>query len=133
MSLPPSPRPAPASRVVVSSTKRRDLLIATGIGLVVLGLIGLGIFGLSKVPAASNTNQLTGTIVAKHSRGEREQEISFGSKGLHERETDSGYQLDVKTEPDGRVYEIPDVPKVQYERYKVGDKYKFIKPRSEQQ
>lgn len=122
----------PAPRVVIASTARRDALIAIAIGLLVLTGVGIGIFSLSKVPGTPSTNQLSGLVVARHSRGEREEEISVGRKGLHSQETDSGYQLDVKTEPDGRIYEIP-VPKVQYEMYPVGAKYKFIRPRSEQQ
>lgn len=122
--------PAPA-RLVIPSTAKRDTAIAVAVGLAILALVGTGIFTLSKVPGTPSTNQLTGIIVTKHASGEQEKEITIGKKGLHSRETDSGYSFEVRTDPDGRVYDVP-VPKVQYEMYQVGSKYSFIRPLSEQ-
>lgn len=130
MSSAPSPK-APPPRVVIPSTGKRDALIAGGVGLLLLGLIGIGISLTGRRIGQPSNNQLTGTVVAKHHTGEVEKEISFGKKGMKSKETDSGYSIDVKTEPDGRIYELPVSPEL-WESKKIGDKQSFIRPPSEQ-
>ena len=78
-----------------------------------------------------SANQVTGTIVAKHDAGEREELITLGRKGLKSKEGESGYSFDVRVEPSGRVYEVP-VSKEQYDAKKVGERQTFIRPPSEQ-
>jgi hypothetical protein len=130
MSTTPPPPPRPG-RVVVQSTSNRDILIAVGVALVVLGLVVAGMLALRNYQAQPSKNQLTGVITAKHDIGEREQQISIGRKGLATKDGDSGYSFDVRVEPSGRVYEIP-VTKQMFQAKKVGDKQTFIRPPSEQ-
>ncbi len=112
-------------------TSRRDVVIAVAIGVAVLIIVLVGLWSLSGRPRQPSTNQLTGTILAKHATGEREQEITFGRKGLKQRETDSGYSFEIRVEPEGRTYTVP-VTKELYESKKVGEKQSFIRPRGEQ-
>jgi hypothetical protein len=123
---------APNPRLIVPNTRRRDLLIALGCGLVVLVLILFGVFVLGREQGALSANELSGVIVAKHFAGEKETEVSYGRKGLKSRVTDSGYSFDVRVPPENRVYQLP-VSKGLYDSRKVGDHQAFIKPRSEQQ
>ena len=121
----------PVKRTLIISSSKRDLFISVGVGLAVLGLVIFMMVSLSKVPGSPSTNELTGVIVAKHDAGQKEKEITFGRKGLKEKETDSGYSFDVRVDPPGKIYEVP-VAKVQYDKAKVGDKQSFIRPPSEQ-
>ncbi len=123
-------RPADPRRRVPGASKR-DTVVALAIGLAVLAAVVLGFWVLSGEPHKPSTNQLTGTIVAKHGEGEREQEITFGRKGLKQRETDPGYSLDIRVEPAGRTYTVP-VARQLYEAKKVGEKQTFIRPPGEQ-
>src|SRR3954466_13758172 len=93
---PPSSTPRPARpRVVVEDTSKRDMIVAVGAGLVVLALVLAGIFFLHGEVGKPSENQLTGVIIAKHDSGEREQEISFGKKGLKTGEGDTGFSFEV--------------------------------------
>src|SRR5947207_1837739 len=112
MSLKP-PRPNPR-RVVVPSSKGKEITIAVGVALLVLALILWGTLTLKSQQGQPSRNQLSGTIVAKHDIGEREEQISFGKKGLDVHSGDTGYWFDVKVEPGGRIYEVP-VSKTQFE------------------
>lgn len=125
------PRAPVDPRRLAPRTSRRDVTLATFIGLAVLVAVLLGFWALSDRPHQASTNQLTGTIVAKHATGEREQEITFGRKGLKQRETDSGYSFDIRVEPEGRTYTVP-VTKQMFEKMKVGEKQDFIRPKGEQ-
>jgi hypothetical protein len=130
-----APQPIPARpippRVVIPSTKKRDTLIAVGVGGALLALIAVGISLTGGRIGQPSANQLTGIVVAKHESGEVEKEISFNKKGMKSKETDSGYSIDVKTEPGGRIYELP-VSRELWETRKIGDKQSFIRPPSEQ-
>lgn len=122
----PDPR-----RLIVPDTKKRDILIAIAAAVGVLALVFTGIVVLSKQQGKPSTNQLTGVIVAKHARGEREREIRVGRKGLATQETDSGYSFEIRVESQGRTYEVP-VPQDLFRARKVGDRQSFIRPPSEQ-
>ena len=126
--LPPRPR-----RVVTPPPKegRREMLMAVGVGTVILALVIAGILGLSREPNKPSRNFLSGTIVAKHATGERTEEIQVGRKGVKSQETDSGYAFEIKVEATGRVYEVG-VRKELYDKKKVGEKQDFIRPPSEQ-
>jgi hypothetical protein len=128
---PPPKGPPVKKTLIIPSSSRRDLIIAVGAGLAVLALVIFMMVSMSKVPGSPSTNQLTGVILAKHYSGEKEKEITFGRKGLKEKETDSGYSFDVRVDPPGKIYEVP-VSKLQYTTAKVGDKQSFIRPPSEQ-
>ncbi len=118
-------------RTIVPDTRKRDTFIAVIAGLVVLALVTTGIILLSGAAQKPSTNQLTGTIVAKHASGETEREIRVGRKGLSSRETDSGYSFDIRVEKEDRTYTVP-VSQQLYEARKVGDRQSFIRPPSEQ-
>ncbi len=122
---------APDPRRIVPSTRRRDLAIALGCGVVVLGLLVWAILTMRSEQGRPSANQITGTIVARHDIGEREELISIGRKGLKSKEGESGYSFDVKVEPGGRIYEVP-VSKAQFEAKMVGEQQTFIRPPSEQ-
>jgi len=115
----------------VEDTSKRDMVVAVGAGLVVLALVLAGIFFLHGEVGKPSDNQLTGVIVAKHDSGEREQEISFGKKGLKTGDGDTGFTFDVRVESEGRTYVLP-VNEGLYRSKKVGDTQAFIRPRSEQ-
>lgn len=121
----------PPSRYVVPDTKKRDTIIALLAGSVVLAVVLIGLYLLNQQPGQPSANQLTGTIIAKHAKGEKEQEIRVGRKGLASQETDSGYSFDIQVEKDGRTYEVP-VTKQMFDTKKVGDQQSFIRPPSEQ-
>lgn len=121
----------PNPRTLIPDTSKRDALIAVGAGLVVLVLIIFGISLLGKQMARQKGNQLSGIIVEKHDAKQVEKEISFGRKGLHSRETDSGYSFEIRVEKENRTYTVP-VAKELYESRKVGDQQSFIRPPSEQ-
>ena len=123
--------PEQPTRPVIPDTSRRDTIIAVLVGIAVLAFVAAGIFMLSREPGRPSTNQLTGTIVAKHARGERESEIRVGRKGLASQETDTGYSFEIQVEKDGRTYEVP-VAKQLFDSRKVGDQQSFIRPPSEQ-
>lgn len=119
-------------RVITYGTPRRDLWIALGSGLAVLIFVVLGIAFLSREQGKPSTNQLTGTITAKHYSGEKASEITYGKKGLSSRETESGYSFDILVAEEKRTYEVP-VSKALYDSRKVGERQSFIRPPSEQQ
>lgn len=121
----------PNPRTLIPDTSKRDALIAVGAGLVVLVFIIFGISLLGKQMVRQKGNQLSGIIVAKHDAKQVEKEISFGRKGLHSRETDSGYSFEIRVEKENRTYTVP-VAKELYESRKVGDQQSFIRPPSEQ-
>ncbi len=121
----------PNPRVIVYGTPKRDFLIAVGAGLAVLIFVLAAIFWATHQQGAPSTNQLTGTIVAKHNSGEKVSEITYGTKGLSEREADSGYSFDIHVDAENRTYEVP-VSKSLYDAKKAGDKQSFIRPPSEQ-
>lgn len=131
-SAPAPAKPNPASRVYVAKSSGREVLIAIGIAVAVLAVIIWGIYVVSKEPSKPSRNFLSGTIVAKHDIGEREELLSVGhSKGVDIKQGETGYSFDVKVEPEGRIYELP-VTKKMYESKKVGDRQDFIRPKSEQ-
>jgi hypothetical protein len=123
----------PASRrVVVPSSRGKEIAIAIGVAAVILALIVWATLTMKSEQGKPSRNQLSGTIVAKHDIGEREEQISVGKKGLDVRAGDTGYWFDVKVQPSGRVYEVP-VSEAQYKGKRVGDTQVFIRPPSEQE
>ena len=123
--------PEPPKRPLIPDTSQRDTIIAVLVGIAVLAFVAVGIVMLSREPSRPSANQLTGTIVAKHARGEREQEIRVGRKGLASEETDTGYSFEIHVEKDGRSYDVP-VSKQLFDTRKIGDQQSFIRPPSEQ-
>jgi hypothetical protein len=125
------PRPVVRRPIVIPDTSKRDTIIALLCGGGVLLLIVFGMYLLQSEQGKPSTNQLTGTIVAKHDSGEKEKEISLGKKGLKSQETDSGFSFTVHVEGESHDYEVP-VDEGRYLARKVGDKLTFIRPPSEQ-
>lgn len=123
--------PEAPKRPVIPNTSQRDTIIAILVGIAILAFVAVGIIMLGREPGRPSANQLTGTIVAKHARGEREQEIRVGRKGLASEETDTGYSFEIHVEKDGRSYDVP-VSKQLFDTRKVGDQQSFIRPPSEQ-
>lgn len=128
-------RPRVARPVMVApNTSRRDTIIAVLCGALLLGAILFAINYLHDQQGLPSTNELRGTIVAKHDAGEREQEISVlhkGRRGLQSEETDSGYSFTIRVEKEQRTYEVP-VNEGLYRSRKIGEQQSFMRPPSEQ-
>lgn len=123
---PQSPKPA---RVVIPNTKRRDTLIAVGVGLVVLLFLAAGILHMSR-PVQGN--KLTGEIVEKVFTPLPERQVAFtGRKIEGVKEIAGEYVLRVRVHDLDRTYDVP-VPDFTYKSKKVGESFSFIRPPSEQ-
>jgi hypothetical protein len=122
----PSPQPG---RVVIRDTKRRDTLIAVGVGLVILVFVALGIRQMSR-PVQGN--KLIGEIVEKVFIPAPERQVAFtGRKIEGVKEIAGEYVLRVQVKEVNRTYDVP-VPEFTYRSKKVGDSFTFIRPPSEQ-
>ena len=117
-------------RVILPNTKRRDTLVAIGIGVLLLLAVGYGVLSMSK--PHESTNILTGIVVEKQFIAQREEQVSFSGRKLEgTKQIDGEYMLKVKVEKENRVYEVP-VEKWVYEGKQKGDKLEFVRPSSEQ-
>lgn len=114
------PNPAPRPPLTLPSTSRRDWTIGITIGVVLIGLIFYAISTMSV-----SKNLLTGTITAKRFIPGAEQQVTIGQGGVHARQIDGEYILDVSVK--GHPYNIW-VDKEIYEAHEVGDSYTFVRP-----
>ena len=105
----------------------RDALLASAVGLLALGLIIYGFLTLR-----SPSTMLTGTVVERVFTPAPEQQISFGTKGLHTKEIEGEYVLKAKVEKEQRVFEVP-VEKSEFDAKRIGDPLTFLRPLSERQ
>ena len=122
----------PTPRVVVPNTKFRETLFAIACGVLVLGFVVYGVMtmGAKQQPASANT--LSGKVVAKKFiPGPKEEEISFGSKGVRARKHAGEYLLEVRVESERRTFDVP-VDAGTYQAASIGDTQTFLRPRSEQ-
>lgn len=113
----PNPAPKPFT---VPSTRGRDWAIGITIGVLLIGLI---LYAVSTMSVSKNL--LTGTITAKRFIPRAEQQVTIGKGGLHARQIDGEYILDVSVK--GHPYNIW-VDKEIYEAHEVGDPYTFVRP-----
>ena len=126
---PPSPQSPQPERVIVRDTKRRDTLIAIGVGLVILVFVAFGIRHMSR-PVQGN--KLVGEIVEKVFTPAPERQVAFtGRKIEGVKEIPGEYVLRVQVKEVNRTYDVP-VPEFTYKSKKVGDSFAFIRPPSEQ-
>lgn len=126
---PPSPQPPKPERVIIHDTKRRDTLIAVGIGFVILVFLAFGIRHMSR-PVQGN--KLIGEIVEKVFTPLPERQVAFtGRKIEGVKEIPGEYVLRVQVKEVNRTYDVP-VPEFTYKSKKVGDSFTFIRPPSEQ-
>jgi hypothetical protein len=113
---------------VLPATTKRDALLATIAGLLILGFIVFGVVEMSR-PVAGN--KLTGVILEKSFAPQKERQVDFtGGRIDRTREIDGEYVLKVRVEKENRVYDVP-VEKALYESRKVGDSITFMRPESE--
>jgi hypothetical protein len=115
-------------RTFTSSTTKRDAIIATLCGLLILGFIIYGIMNLGSVGPG---NRLSGTITAKRFTPAPEQQIEFGGKSIKSKKIEGEYLIEVRVAEEDRMYEVP-VTKSIYDSKAVGDILEFIRPPSEQ-
>ena len=120
----------PAPRVILPNTKRRDTLVAIGIGVLLLLAVGYGVMTMSE--PHESTNILTGIVVEKQFTAQREEQVSFSGRKLEgTKQIDGEYMLKVKVEKENRTYDVP-VEKPTYLAKQEGDKIEFVRPPSEQ-
>lgn len=125
-------KPAPPTRVVVPTVTRREMLIAIGAGLGLLGFVGYGISVMSSWQRKASTNTLTGTVTAKHFTPAPEDQISFNrKKGLKSEHIAGEYVFEVHVKKENRTFEVP-VDANTYEAVRIGSSFTFMRPRSEQ-
>ncbi len=119
--------PPTRPRVVVPRVSRRDILIGTGIAVILLGFVIAATFQSKTTPR----NMLSGVIRAKNEPGLRETLMTVSRKGVTERTADTGYSLKVWVEPLQREYEVMVMQEI-WEKKKIGDTIEFLRPASEQ-
>ena len=106
-------------------------MVAVICGLLVLGFISYGVIRIGSRQEAAAANVLTGKVVGKAFTPRPEEEISFGSKGVHARKTKGEYVLKVQVPHEQRTFDVP-VDAATYEAARIGDRQTFLRPRSEQ-
>lgn len=114
-----TPRPAP---LVVPGVTAWEKITAALIGFLILGVV---LFGVSKMGGRISQNTLTGTIVEKVHTPYHEEQFTLGRKGVDSRKKDGDYELRVAVK--GREYIVP-VYKEIYEAKKKGESFTFPRP-----
>ncbi|HET6410017.1 MAG TPA: hypothetical protein VFG14_19155 [Chthoniobacteraceae bacterium] len=128
----PTPQGSLPARLVVPATTRREMLVAVGAGLAVLGFVGYGIAVMGGWQRKASTNTLTGKVVAKKFTPAPEDQISFSRKqGLKSEHIAGEHVLEVEVSEENRKFEVP-VDGNTYEAIRVGSSFTFIRPPSEQ-
>ena len=116
--------PSPASRRFVSSTRRRDWLIALGAGSAILAFAFYSFIALSRQSTASGG--LEGIITAKDFVPRQETQITVGREGVSSRQLAGEYSFQVRAgRDDARLYKVI-VDPVVYNTRAVGDRYYFV-------
>ena len=122
----PSKKPGP---LILPSTRRRDTLIAIGVGAIILVFV---LFGILHISRPVQGNKLIGTITEKVFTPAPERQVAFtGRKIEGVKEIDGEYLLRIHVKELDRTYEVA-VPAYTYRSKKVGDSFTFIRPPSEQ-
>lgn len=112
----------PKKPFVVPSTTRRDTIVAVLVGGIILGLI---LFGVSKMGGRVAGLNLTGTITKKTFVPFKEEQVTFGKKKMNALKIDGEYEFEVMV--NGTLYIVP-VHKGVYEAKKEGESFTFPKP-----
>lgn len=107
---------------VVPSTARRDLLIGLSVGLALLAVLVFTVMNLGSGVAGVT---LKGTVVDKHFTPFKEEQVTFGKRGVQARQIDGEYVLECDV--NGRRYLVT-VEKDLYEGRKIGDTFYFARP-----
>jgi hypothetical protein len=114
----------PLPHIVVVNTKKRDLIIGTLAGAILMGLLLLGFVYMSNGVTGQG---LTGVIVTKTFTPQPEEQITIGKGGVSEHKIAGQCVFEVKV--DSRFYTIW-VDQTVYDSHKVGDSYYFLRPGS---
>jgi hypothetical protein len=126
--VPPEKTPPakPRKPLVVKTTSPREVAIAIGVGVALLGLVIWAAVRMGQ--EVSGHSLLIGKILSKHFQPQPEEQMTVGPGGLDERDIDGIYTMQVRT-PDGEIYTVY-VEKPIYESRKVGDELSFLPPPS---
>ena len=129
----PTPTPTPPGQprrplVVVARVSKRDILIAIGIALAVLGFVVLAIYSTG---TEKPKNTVSGIVTGRRSTGERETLMNVSRQGVKERTADTGYYLKVFVKEENRTYEVM-VEKDLWQTRKDGERLDFLRPPAEQ-
>ena len=115
------------SRWVVPDTWLRDLVIAVGVGLAVLGFVVYAVFALGR--QAESTGGVEGIIVAKEFVAQPEMQVTVGKGGVSSRQIAGEYILRVRVPSEqDKVYRVY-VDWKEYEARREGDHYYFVRSR----
>ena len=108
-------------------TRRRDLLIAVGAGLVVLAFVLYAIFALGRQATASGG--VEGIIVAREFVAQPETQVTVGKGGVSSRQLAGEYILRVCVpSEENKIYRVY-VDRTVYEARREGERYYFVRPR----
>ena len=119
--------PPTVSRRVVPDTRRRDILIAVAVGVLVLGFVLYAVLSLGR--QANSTGGTEGIIVGKEFVARPETQITVGQGGVHSRKLAGDCLFRVKVpQENGEVYTVFVDPLV-YDAQRVGNRFYFIKPK----
>lgn len=105
----------------------RGALIGFLMAALVLGFIAFAVFNMHEEVGQTG---LHGVITGKEFTPLKETQITVGAQGVHQREVDGRYVLEVHVDRLDKDY-IVDVDKRVYNDHKVGDKYFFVRPPEE--
>lgn len=113
-------------------TTRREMLIAIGSGVGVLGFLIYGVMTMGRTQQKASSNTLTGKVVGRTFTPLKEDQIRVGRGGLRGESLDGEYVLKVHVKSEDRTFEVP-VDAATYEAVRDGANFSFMRPRSEQQ
>jgi hypothetical protein len=114
-----------------SQAARRDFFIALVCGIAVLAFVIYGIYSMGSKQREASRVTLTGKVISKSFKPAPEEQISFGKKGLKSEHIAGEYLLRVRVDAENRTFEVP-VAEPTFDSVKVGDRFTFARPRSEQ-
>ena len=116
-----TPKP---DRRVVKDTKARDLVVAVGVGLVVMGFV---VFAILQMGGEVANKGAASIIVAKEFRPRAETQITVGTSGLQKERIEGSYVFKVRVpSADDREYFVW-VEKKEFDTYDVGDAYYIVR------
>lgn len=114
--------PAPSKKPFVVKSGKKEIVLGIAAGVVILGVL---LYAIMNMSSGVVDKGLTGTITAKHFTPQKEEQITIGKSGVHERELEGEYTFEVTAE--NKPYTIW-VDKSIYDAHKVGDRFYFLRP-----
>jgi hypothetical protein len=109
----------------IPSTSARDWLIGILAGVALLSFVALGIYTMSKRSAGKS---LSGVVIEKNFTPQAETQITVGKSGLHQRQIEGDYTLQVRVDSEGgKIYTLF-VDKRLYDSRNPGDTIRFQPP-----